>query len=945
MNAYTKNILRTIIGNKRRSLLLLLITALGAAFFVGLRSTSPDMNYTFDRYFDRQNMYDIRVITNFGLTDKDILRLGMVSGVEKAAPAYSADLFAKRGDSSYLFRFHSMAPPGSDGGMIAEPLVIEGRMPEFSGECAVAHRFSRISGCSVGDTLTISTGDDTSLDDVISKEVYTITGLIESPLYPRVDFGSSSKGSGSIQSYAYIPFDDFNLDVYTEAQIFLHNPKGLSRFNDRYKDLSAAVEDELQITGDEIVSKRRRLTVERALREIADGTKKINGIRSMLAQKELELSEGERGLMQQEQEFARTKHSYNQIIASGLFKPDAIYDGLVQFIFAESELRAARDKLHDGRLAFESEKASAETRIDTYERGFTSARHMISIIPKAKCYVLGLDKNLGFASFEQDSKRIDTISYVFPLIFFLVSALVAFTSMVRIVEDDRPTVAAMQSLGYNTGAIARKYIIYALSVSIPGTILGIAVGYRLIPVTVFDFGYKIMYLMPSIETPLHMNLCILTLGVSLFSVILPTVLVTFTNMRESPAELMRPKAPLPGKRIALERVKPIWSAMNFSAKVTARNILRYKKRFIMTVAGIAGCTAIVLTGFGVHDSVKSVAANQFDKILYYAFQITLSDEAGRSDKSTLERYLNAQDEVTELQYQHRRNVDVCLDKDGRSYSSTLIVPDDASRLPAFVRFARPLSGRLIDMAEDSVVITQKLASLLGASPGDTLTLTDEDDKDVIFHVKVADVTENYVAHYIYMTPEHFVALTDSAPAFTTIVVNAAEISGIRRDEISEDILENESVSALTFNNKTRDFYSDTIDSLNVIVLVMLISGMLLAFVVLFCLTGINIDERNREIATLKVLGFYDGEAASHIFRENIVNTAAGVIIGLLLGILLHQYVMRTAEVDMILFEKFVAPLSYLLSVVLTFLYMFIVNTAMRGSIRGIDMIESLKSVE
>jgi putative ABC transport system permease protein len=1031
VSAYAKNILRTIIGNKRRSLLLLLITALGAAFFVGLRSTSPDMNITFDRYFDQQGMYDVRVISNFGLTDQDISRLRELDGVEQAEPAYSADLFAKLGDASHLFRFHSMTPPASEGPMAVAPVVIEGRMPEHSGECAVAHRFSLISCCAIGDILTLSTGDDTALTGIISQEKFVVTGLVESPLYLRTDMGPSSKGSGSLQSYAYVLFDDFNLNVYTEAQIYLRNPQGLSRFDDRYKDLSAAVEDELQATGDEIAARRRRLTIERALKEIADGTKMINGIRGVLAEKELELSEGELALAVQEWEFARQKDRFNQGIADGHQKLEAgdeeiskayqtiaesksmlsaayrelegmrafqaagdaslgvfdasylsraeavlkekeneiaaaeaeleeqritllveeanlnsaLYGGLVQFIFAESELREARDALIDGKLYYEAEKTSAEAMIKTYEQKLALARRMISALPKAKCYVLGLDQNLGFASFEQDSKRIDSISYVFPLIFFLVSALVAFTSMVRIVEDDRPTVAAMQSLGYKPGMIAGKYIIYALSVSVPGTILGIAVGYQLIPATVFNFGYKIMYLLPSIETPLHMNLCALTLGVTLLSVILPTVLVTLGNTRESPAALMRPKAPLPGKRIALERMKPLWSAMNFSAKVTARNIFRYKKRFIMTIAGIAGCTAIVLTGFGVRDSVMPVASNQFDRIFYYSFQITLSDGAGRADKASLERYLAAQNEVTEWQYQHRRSIDVSLDKKGAPYLATLVVPDDASRLSAFVKLAQPHSSKPVEPVDDGAVITQKLANLLGASPGDMLTLTDKDDNDMVYLVRIASVTENYVSHYIYMTPEHFRSLAGLAPDFSTILVKAAAIGAARRDEISEDILENSSVSALSINSKTRDFYADTINSLNVVVLVLLISGMLLAFVVLFCLTGINIDERKRELATLMVLGFYDKEASSHIFRENIVNTAVGVIIGLLFGILLHQYVMRTAEVDMILFEKVIKPQSYVFSAALTFFYMFIVNAAMSGSIRSIDMIESLKSVE
>ncbi|MDR0469811.1 MAG: ABC transporter permease, partial [Peptococcaceae bacterium] len=555
----------------------------------------------------------------------------------------------------------------------------------------------------------------------------------------------------------------------------------------------------------------------------------------------------------------------------------------------------------------------------------------------------GLDKNLNFASYQQDSERIDSISRVFPLTFFLVAALVSFTGMFRIVEDDRSTIAAMQSLGYGPGAVFGKYFFYSLSVGIPGIILGIAIGYWLFPSSIFNYGYSIMYLLPSIETPLHLRFCILASVIAIVSVAAPTLMVTTANMRENPASLMRPKAPPPGKRIALEKIKTLWSAMNFSAKVTARNILRYKKRFFMTVAGIAGCTAIVLTGFGVRDSIKFVPVNQFDRVLFHAFQITLSDSARRTDRLALERYLIAQDDVRELGHQYRENVDVGVSGKTKTYRAALVVPAEPDLLPDFVRLADPRSGAPVAPTSGAVIISQKLSSLLGISTGDILTMTGDDD--IEYALQIRGITENYVQHYIYMTPEYYRSLTGVPPDYNTIVCLAGELAETRRDELSWHILDNAGVSALSFKEKTRDFYADILDSLNVIVLILIVSGALLAFVVLFSLTGINIDERKREIASLKVLGFYDGEASAYIFRENTVNTVVGVIVGLVFGVALHQFVIRTAEVDMILFGKVVAPISYVYSSALTFFYTFIVNTVMTSSIRNIDMIESLKSVE
>ncbi|MDR1192847.1 MAG: hypothetical protein LBK98_01565 [Peptococcaceae bacterium] len=1088
MSAYGKNVLRAILGNKRRSLMILLITALGAAFFVGLRSTSPDMNTTFDRYFDRQAMYDIQVISVFGLTEKHLAALAEAAGVERAAPAYSADLFAKFKGASYLCRFHSLGAEGA--ARMAEPILVAGRLPETAGECAMEYRFSQMTGSGIGDELTLSTGDDSGLEDVVARTSYTITGFVESPLYIRADLGSSGKGSGTLDSYAYIPFDDFVADTYTEARITLANPAGFSRFDQRYKDLSAAAEEELRQIGEALTADRRRLLAARATREIAAGYARLADTRAALAAGEAELAaaaaeltageedlerqrgallngieQGQREYQAGEAALAAARQSLRQgwqalregetalaeagagtgagagvgasasagagtgaeadtgagngtgvsagmgagagvgagasasagaaaeaganagagigagagsssdaaaaqaaalsaallgqerrlrqgegslteqeraLWAAARTLDDMRYGGLAKLAAAEAELSLARDALSDRQADWRAAADFAERETAAAEKDLREARRALADLPEAKCYVLGLDQSLGFASYEQDSQRIDSLSYTFPLVFFLVAALVAFTSMVRIIEDDRPAAAAMRSLGYGVSATMGKYLLYALSVGVPGTILGLGIGYWLFPIAIFNFGYKIMYMLPPIATPLYAGLCGQAFAISLFSVIAPTILVSAADARQVPAVLTRPKAPPTGKRIFLENIPALWSAMSFSAKVTARNILRYKKRFLMTTTGIIGCTGIVLTGFGVRDSIRVIAARQFDQIFLYGMQITLSDQAGRSDRSALERYLAAQADVEAWQYQHRENVDAGLAA-GRQYETVLVVPEDADRLSEFIQLSDPRSGAAVAPDGGTVVISQKLASLLGVSAGMEIVLTDGDDQS--FRVAVGGVTKNYVGHYVYMRPEHYRALWEKTPSYTALLCRTRPQEPARRDLMSERILDNSGVSALSFNAVVRDFYADMINSLNVVVLILIVSGGLLAFVVLFSLTGINIDERKRELATLKVLGFFDREAENYIFRENMINTVIGVALGLLFGAGLHQYVVRTAEVDLVMFGKTIAPPSYGIAVGLTFLFTLIVNRVMAGSIQGIDMIESLKSVE
>ncbi|MCL1849249.1 MAG: ABC transporter permease, partial [Clostridiales bacterium] len=385
----------------------------------------------------------------------------------------------------------------------------------------------------------------------------------------------------------------------------------------------------------------------------------------------------------------------------------------------------------------------------------------------------------------------------------------------------------------------------------------------------------------------------------------------------------------------------IWSRLHFSAKVTARNILRYKKRFYMTVLGIGGCTAILLTGFGLRDSIRMVAVNQFDSV--YRFDFIITSTGGGADKASLERYLASVNEITGWQYQCRENIDVRLGPKGPTYEAVLLAPDDMDRIGEYIRLVEPHSGKLLMPTDNTVVITQKLASLLGVTKGAEITILNEGDEE--WTLVVGGVTEHYVGHYIYMKPRQYASLFGKEPEFTTIVGKMPGLEDVRRDEISAALLENDGVHSLSFNATVRDFYKDTLDALNIVVFVLIVCGALLSFIVLTCLTGINIDERKREIATLKVLGFFDGEAASYIFRENIVNTVAGTAVGLGLGVLLHQYIIRTVELDMVYFGKIVMPMSYVYSIILTFLFTFAVNAAMAGDIREIDMIESLKSVE
>jgi putative ABC transport system permease protein len=542
-------------------------------------------------------------------------------------------------------------------------------------------------------------------------------------------------------------------------------------------------------------------------------------------------------------------------------------------------------------------------------------------------YALTLSENIGFISFSHDAERIDMISRVFPLIFFLVAALVCMTNMLRIVDGEQTQIGTLKALGYPSRAIFAKYLFYALAVSVPGAVAGIAAGFWFFPWVIYNYGYKLLYTMETFITPIHWEIAFISASAAVASAVLPTVAVVYKELFASPAALLRPKAPNPGKRVLIERIPFIWNRCGFLFKVTTRNLFRYKKRFIMTVTGIAGCTALIMTGFGLYDSIREVAVRQFGGIYLYDYQINM--RAGYDLRLegyeympvfTANTYIGGLDGV----------------------SAAVVVPSDAGGFDRYVRFTDVNSKRGFKLDSSGAVITQKLSYLTGIRRGGTIVLIDADRNH--YSVYVAGVTEHHVMHNIYMTPELYESVFLTKPEYNSAfgILDNGKDGEERIAHLAAQIPE---ITGLSFNSRVKEFYTDMIESLGFVVVILTISAALLAFVVLISLTGINIDERRRELATLKVLGFYDKETAAYILRENIALTVIGTGFGLLLGIVLHRFVIETAEVDMVMFGRTVQPMSFLYAALLTLLFSGIVTVIMGRTIKRVDMMESLKSVE
>lgn len=556
-------------------------------------------------------------------------------------------------------------------------------------------------------------------------------------------------------------------------------------------------------------------------------------------------------------------------------------------------------------------------------------------------YYLGRESIQGYSLFHADTKRVDGLAKVFPVFFFLVSSLVCLTTMTRMVDEERLQIGSLKALGYSNTAVASKYLLYAALASGLGSFFGLAVGFQVFPRTIFT-TYLIMYRMPPIHPVFHIGYAWYTILISVMLTILATLYAIMSTLRSRPAELMRPKPPRGGQRVFLERASMIWKKMSFTHKVTVRNLFRYKKRFLMTTIGIAGCTALILTGFGLKDSVNGVADKQFDDILIHDMRVYLRTPVTDPESDASVAALSSMPGVEEVLPVYADSFEVS-NKDGDQLDASCLVSDQETVFREYYNLRSRKSGKPLRIQKDKAIISEKLSILLNLNEGDRITLkSDKGDKT---EVEISGIAENYIDHYVFISAELISEVTGEEPSENVVLVKTENLTGKEREVLRDRMLDTHDYAAVVDYSRTRMELFDIFSSMDYVVLVLTVSAFLLAVVVLYNLTNINIKERIREIATLKVLGFYDGEVSAYVFRENALLTIIGAGAGLLLGIFMHLFVIRTAEVDMIMFERQISPLSFILAFLLTCAFSFGINLIMHFYLKHVKMVESLKSVE
>lgn len=1044
-----KDFRRSIRKSFSRFLSILLISALGVAFFAGVRTAAPAMEASADATYDSQNLMDIRVLGTLGMTTEDVAAFLGLEGVEDAEGIYTADYLCETEGASVVVKVSSMT------NRINLVRVTEGRYPESYDECIVDQAFLDASGYALGDTVRLRTGTEDSVSDMLATDEYRIVGVGESAYYMDSDRGTASIGDGTGDGMMVIPKEAFTEEIFSEVLVRIIGADTLNCFSDEYADLLANVtanieaieqgrcevrlqqfredaddqlndaryeyqqqkdkamrdlsaayqtlaasEAELENAQLEIDQTRQQLqdlqalfdagdqTIDASRTQIAEARATLTDLEEQKAAIEQQIAEDEATIAEMEEqlradapyissdEYYRRSLEIIQATATVEYYksqlpsversiaaveqqvetaeafinnyPEAAAAARERIAAGEAELVEAEKRVQDGEIELERAKedyavaeADAEAELAAAEERLQNTEDEINNVETPQWYVLDRTSVPSYASFQNDTESIRAVGTVFPIIFFLVAALVSLTTMTRMVEEERTQIGTLKALGYGKRAILSKYIFYALLSTLLGAIFGAVLGEALLPNLILR-TYRLVYtgLSETVFT-IHIPNAAIAAVLSVLATVGGAAIAGGRVLAESPSALMRPEAPQTGKHIALENVDFIWLRLNFSQKAALRNLFRYKKRLFMTVFGVASCMALLLVGFGISDSVERVPDKQYGDVFAYQGTVGTDTSLSRAERRQLLAKVGSVQGVAD--YLQARSVVTYAQTDAGETTAYLIVPQDTAKFNEYVRLQTRVTNEPFGLTDDGVLITEKFAKLLDVQVGDMITLKDDKTAVPVGQVRVAGIVENYLNHYIYMTPNVYQALYGE-----TATLNAALIkteAGADSDAVAAEILEIGGVTSVTMNTTAERQVQTMLDNLTVIIAVLIVAAGLLAFIVLYNLNNINITERRRELATLKVLGFYNRELAAYVYRENVILTLTGTVLGIGLGFLLHWFVMRTIATDIVMYSVEIAPLSCLWSVLITLGFSVIVNWLMYFRLKKIDMVESTKSVE
>ena len=977
---YAKNIKRTIFGSLGRYIAIMAIIALGVGFFVGVKNTKASMMETCNDYVNKFKLYDFRVISTYGFTEDDVKALGNVTEVADAEGSVYAEFFSEdREGNSIILRAHSIPEE------INKVNLVSGKMPEKANEC-VADDFIFTEN-DIGKTIRVSDKNEKDQKEALKYSEYKIVGIAKSPYYMmKRERGTTSLGDGKIAGYIYMPKEGLTSEYYTE--IFLTCKEQGYIFSEEYNDNMDRAEDPIKTAAEEQANKRYAEIVDEAQAEIDKGREELEEGKETLASekasayaelrsakrtldsKSSELSAGKAALPKQksaliskrtevisqlsyaEAQLAEAQASGDQsAIAMWTSAVEQARTGLVQIdaglkeiavkekeiVSGEKQLASGYDEYYEGKAEADREFAKAEKKLEDAEKELKEAEEKLSDLAAAEVFIQTRDDNAGFGSFESNADIVDSIAKVFPVFFFMIAALVCSTTMSRMVEEERTQIGAFRALGYTNGRIMKKYMVYSGSAAVIGCVIGFLLGSKYFPLAIW-IAYGMMFGFTDLDFYMNWSLALISLMVSLICSMGTTYFACRGQLANMPAEILRPKAPKAGKRVFLEKIGFIWDRLKFLHKVTVRNILRYKKRMVMMIIGIGGCTALVLAGLGMDDSVAGIADHQYGNIEKYDILIAFADELNEEKQEELKDEYKADMKNMSVFQQST----VSLKANDISKNCTLIITDDKNISKSIIMKKNMNDDKVISYpGKGEAVINNKMAEMLDVKVGDTIEV--EYDDIHRGEVKVSGIYRNYVSSYMFITDETYEAASNKAYEPSMMYLTAAE--GIDVHKLADKISDTEDILAISVNEDVRAGIDEMMLSLNYIIILVILCAGALAFIVLFNLSNINLTERVREIATIEVLGFYPRETGAYVFRENLILVIFGIIAGLPAGFILHRFIMTQINIDMVSFNSVIELHSYIYTVIIVLVFTFIVDRIMRRKLKKINMAEALKSIE
>ena len=926
-----KNTFREIRNTKARFISIMAIIALGVGFFAGIKATSPSMYSLAETYYSENKLMDYRVISAVGFTEDDISEIEKLDGVESVMPSYYYDASLSADEGGQLIHLISVPKKYKKNDELNTLVTLEGKLPEKTDEIAVEGVGFNGSSHQTGDTIKFAElAGNAKVSDSLKSLSYKVVGKVQSPLYISYQRGKTKIGDGKLDEYMYINSSSFKIEKYNEVYIKADFSDKYSPFSDEYDDKSDELKKEIEKVAESRTKVFKTETLKKARDELEKGKKEYAKQKSdtekKLAKAKKEIDESEAAL------------SAQAALAETAYAAQADYGNANQLL---AQLEAGKAEYEKNKKEADKKLAEAEKKLKDGEKELKKTEKKLNSMSKSVWYVRNRDDNPGYDTFTQNADRLDAVASVFPLFFLLVAILVCVTTMTRLIEEKRTEIATFKALGYGNASIIAKFVIYSLIAGVTGSVIGTAIGVATLPFIIYN-AYKIMYYIGDITLVLNVPIILMGILAAILCTTAVSIIVCAKSLRLKPAQAMRPKAPKPGKRILLERITPLWKHMSFTAKLTARNLFRYKARLCMTVIGVAGCTALIVAAFGLLNSFDPLTEVQFGEVFHYDAVVVPKDGGSEKQLDYLVKKAEKDEDVKRAMLCMQE--EITIDAHGKHYSAplTINVFSDTAHFDEIVHLQERESKNPLTLDDSGVMINEKYAATNKLKVGDTVKIK---GKIGTAEAKIAGIYEQYINNYLYMTPKLYHELFKKQPVYNMLCVSLDEAKGDRADNFSSQMLSDNRIVAVTFMAEKITEFKNMLNSLNMVVLVMIVCAAALAFVVLYNLTNINIAERVREIATFKVLGFYNRETSSFIYKENIILTLMGIAVGLGLGILLTGFIVRTVEIDNVMFGREIYFTSYLYAAGLTMLFSLLVNGVMSFKIKAVNMVESLKSVE